>query len=719
MPLDRFDSPGSLMPLTSPPIELYLDLTTSTHAAGRSAGSTRVEWQFARHVTAAAPGPVHAVSWSSSANDFVRLPSDLLRRSADRPSDGLGLPATARRIEVAPDGPDRRRILLVTGAGWLSNASVLHATRRLRARLGAELFTVIHDVVHLQCPHWFDRQSAARLGANMTAMLASANVLLVYSRSTAADIDAVATRLAIPRRPTQTIALGADLPPTGAGTDVSPARLGIPAHRPFVLYVSTITFRKNHAFLYNVWRRLAEELGDTLPTLVCVGHVAEDQLEFVDRVRRDRRAADHVRFLSGLDDAMLGSLYRQCAFTVFPSLYEGWGLPAAESLAHGKVCVASNASSLPEVTGDCGVLLDPYDHAAWCATVKDLVTHPERVRALEAAIHERYRPTTWQSAATRLLEVLASVAPSDAPREQSCAARDSAIGWRLVARERLLDEPGRRNGDRATSWERLGVLLDSVPPHGLRLWLSVRALGTGTPHVQVDVSGMPIDAWPIAPSPTAVARPLDVPATVVRQYGLLDIEVRSVADASVDANAAAAIVIEGLRLEPLSADEGAALDLRQRMLWAPDTPLTFGHTGRGQSILAEGWGEPAPWGVWSVAPEALLRFVPVTRGVRAMYLRAVVRAFVWPAAPTLDVDVLVDDEPVGRWTFLTSADRERAERQVVIPWRPQARDALTVTFRMPGCRSPRDLGLGSDVRRLGLGLIRAVWSLSPPEGSDA
>lgn len=706
------------MPVTLPPIELYIDLTTSTHAAGRSAGSTRVEWQFAHHVAASAPWPVHPVSWSSSANDFVRLSGDVLRLAADTPSRGLGPTAGLPRVEDCSANPDTRRILLVTGAGWLSNASVLHATRRLRDRLGAELVTVIHDVVHLQCPHWFDRQSAARLGANMTAMLASADVILVYSRSTAADIDEVATRLHIPHRPMQMIALGADLPATAAGDEVSPARLGIPAHRPFVLYVSTVTFRKNHVFLYNVWRRLAQDLGDRLPTLVCVGHVAEDQLEFVDRVRRDRAAAGHVRFISGMDDATLGSLYRQCAFTVFPSLYEGWGLPAAESLAHGKVCVASNTSSLPEVAQGCGVLLDPYDHAAWCATVRDLVTHPEHLCGLEATIHARYRPTTWRSATTRLLEVLAAAARCDGPRDHPRASQDGSVGWRLVARETMPEEPGSRAIGRVTSWGRLGVLPDSVPPHGLRLWLSARALGMGTRHVQVDVSGMPVDAWPIDPSPTAAARPLDVPAAVVRQCGLLDIEVRGVTDAPVDAESRDTIVIEGIRLEPLSADEGAGLDVRQRMLWAPDTPLRFDYTGRGHTMLAEGWGEPAPWGVWSIAPEALLRFVPVTRGVRTMYLQAVVRAFVWPAAPTLDVEILVDDEPVGRWTFRTPEDRDRAERHVVIPWRSQSRDVLTVTFRMPGCRSPRDLGLGSDVRRLGLGLIRAVWSLSPPGDSQ-
>lgn len=706
------------MPVTSPQIELYIDLTTSMHAAGRSAGSTRVEWQFAHHLAAAAPWPVHPVSWSSSENDFVRLPGDVLRMAADTPSGRLGLTAESPGFDESPVSPDTRRILLVTGAGWLSNASVLHATRRLRARLGAELFTIIHDVVHLQCPHWFDRQSAARLGGNMTAMLAAADVLLVYSKSTAADIDEVAMRLHIPHRPMQTIALGADLPATAAAYEVSPARLGIPAHRPFVLYVSTVTLRKNHVFLYNVWRRLAQELGDTLPTLVCVGHVAEDQLEFVDRVRRDRAAAGHVRFVSGLDDVTLGSLYRQCAFTVFPSLYEGWGLPAAESLAHGKVCLASNSSSLPEVTQGCGVLLDPYDHAAWCATVKDLVTHPEHLRAREATIRGQYRPTTWRSAATRLVEVLAA-APADGPREGPPASRDGSIGWRLVARETMPDKPGARTIGRVASWGRLGVLPDRVPSHGLRLWLSARALGTEARHVQVDVSGVPVDAWPVAPSATAAARPLDVPVSVVRQCGLLDIEVRSVTDAPVASESRADIVIEDIRLEPLSADEGAALDMRQRMLWAPDTPLTFGFTGRGQTMLAEGWGEPAPWGVWSIAPEALLRFVPVTRGVRTMYLQAVVRAFVWPGAPTLDVEILVDDELVGCWAFQTPADRERAERRVVIPWRPQSIDALTVTFRMPGCRSPRDLGLGSDLRRLGLGLIRAVWSLSPPDDSQA
>src|SRR5262245_9735558 len=100
----------------------------------------------------------------------------------------------------------------------------------------------------------------------------------------------------------------------------------------------------------SVWRRLLERHGaDLVPTLIFAGQIGW----LVDGLLADLKASEYpngkIMLVQGLSDAELQQAYRSCLFTVFPSLCEGWGLPIAESLAHGKFCIASNRTSIPEL----------------------------------------------------------------------------------------------------------------------------------------------------------------------------------------------------------------------------------------------------------------------------------------------------------------------------------------------------------------------------------
>jgi glycosyltransferase involved in cell wall biosynthesis len=107
-----------------------------------------------------------------------------------------------------------------------------------------------------------------------------------------------------------------------------------------------------------------------------------------------------------VSDAVLSWLYRNCAWTLYPSFSEGWGLPVSESLAHGKFCVASSASALKEAGQGLIRHIDPLDFAAWRDTVIELVRSPELVSEFERRIKARYRGVTWLQSAARLAELL-------------------------------------------------------------------------------------------------------------------------------------------------------------------------------------------------------------------------------------------------------------------------------------------------------------------------
>ena len=113
----------------------------------------------------------------------------------------------------------------------------------------------------------------------------------------------------------------------------------------------------------------------------------------------------HVRFLGFQSDETLASLYRLAAVFVFPSLYEGFGLPPLEAMASGTPVVTSNVSSLPEVAGDAAVLVDPYDAVDIKDGIKRVLTDPALAAEMRRKGLLRAREFSWERSVARTLEI--------------------------------------------------------------------------------------------------------------------------------------------------------------------------------------------------------------------------------------------------------------------------------------------------------------------------
>ena len=117
----------------------------------------------------------------------------------------------------------------------------------------------------------------------------------------------------------------------------------------------------------------------------------------------------HVRFLGFVSDDTLAALYRLAAVFVFPSLYEGFGLPPLEAMASGAPVITSNVSSLPEVVGDAALLIDPYDPEA-IADAMARVLSDETLRAqLRARGLLRARHFSWERSIGRVRDIYGEV----------------------------------------------------------------------------------------------------------------------------------------------------------------------------------------------------------------------------------------------------------------------------------------------------------------------
>jgi glycosyltransferase involved in cell wall biosynthesis len=194
------------------------------------------------------------------------------------------------------------------------------------------------------------------------------------------------------------------------------AKYGLPHH--YMLTVGTIEPRKNLSLLLEAYRSLPDRRRDIY--LVIVGRRGWRSEEFFARLHQ-LRLEQRVVLLHSVPDADLPALYSMAELFVFPSLYEGFGLPPLEAMACGTPVVASNTSSLPEVVGDAGIRVDPHDVAALAEAMEAVLTNPDLAQRLAASGAERAARFTWQAAALATEQVYADVLGVPNGRAQSPA----------------------------------------------------------------------------------------------------------------------------------------------------------------------------------------------------------------------------------------------------------------------------------------------------------
>jgi glycosyltransferase involved in cell wall biosynthesis len=171
----------------------------------------------------------------------------------------------------------------------------------------------------------------------------------------------------------------------------------------YVFWVGDFRPEKNLSFLIRSWSRLRERLAD-LPTLVLAGEKRGDYHKIKDEVRRSD-LADNVLFSGFIPDDDLPAVYSAATVFVFPSLYEGFGLPPLEAMACGTPCVVSNSSSLPEVTGTAALLFNPTSSEGFADSMVKVLTQPDLSESLRQAGLRQAALFPWKRAAEETLQV--------------------------------------------------------------------------------------------------------------------------------------------------------------------------------------------------------------------------------------------------------------------------------------------------------------------------
>ncbi len=347
--------------------------------------------------------------------------------------DDLALPKECRTVEfdaaaarhgrLFPQEPlaaflrPGRTTVVLLGAAWVIPeyaALIVNLKRAHNARF-AMLF---HDFIPIYARETCDQGTAVVFREFVDQVLPIVDLAMCVSRSTERDLKRYCGESGFPVPPTLVTQLGTSFDEFFPRSDnAAPPRTGKRGRDPFVLFVSTIEGRKNHNFMFETWRMLAER-GVDVPRLVCVGRIGWRAEAFLTNLLESDYLRGRIELREDVSDEALNALYRDCLFTVFPSVYEGWGLPIGESLGHGKLCVLANNSSLPEVAGEFGCFIPIDDVAAAADVIADLLNDAERLRAYEQAIATRFTPLRWEDIARRVVEGCLALRHSETPAFQ-------------------------------------------------------------------------------------------------------------------------------------------------------------------------------------------------------------------------------------------------------------------------------------------------------------
>jgi glycosyltransferase involved in cell wall biosynthesis len=278
-------------------------------------------------------------------------------------------------------------------------APFLGVTRRTRR------VVTIHDVFAYVYPEAHNRLDNWRYHHMLPQAARRAEVVLTDSEHSRRDL---VRYLAVPDVQVRVIACGID--PQFRPVENSPDRYSVLARygidRPYLLYVGGINARKNIARLFEAYARLRERH----PGLALViGGKRQWQTGEIDAAFQRFNLEGHVHFTGYVDDRDLPALYSAAEVFVFPSLYEGFGLPPLEAMACGAPVVTSNASSLPEVVGDAALTVDPYDVDGLAAAIERALTDEGLRAELRRRGLERAARFTWERAAHETLAVYEQV----------------------------------------------------------------------------------------------------------------------------------------------------------------------------------------------------------------------------------------------------------------------------------------------------------------------
>ena len=281
-------------------------------------------------------------------------------------------------------------VLLIAWGVWFDQKYISEVERL--QRLGITIVEIVYDMVPLVTPQYTSNVSEV-FDRYARRVYATCQLILVISEHTRHDLKRWLASQSLPEPRIEVVRLGDDfqIARQKAPTDTRFTRSGLRGN-DYILCVGTVEPRKNHTLLLYVYK-LALQRGITLPKLVIVGRRGWMSENIYAMLMADPEIKDQFILEDNVSDEELSWFYQNCLFSIYPSFYEGWGLPVAESIAHGAPCIASDASSIPEIAGDLISYFSPVSTDECLAAIQHLLQSTELGEARQRI--RTYQATAW------------------------------------------------------------------------------------------------------------------------------------------------------------------------------------------------------------------------------------------------------------------------------------------------------------------------------------
>ena len=341
-------------------------------------------------------------------NEFARLDrSSEFIAYVSKPGAHLQVPKKVRTIRVSQN-PFRRLGLDLPIRLRYDKPDLLHVQYTSPIVCSVPLVVSVHDVSYLEHPQYFTRFRAAQLRLTVKRTVEAAARILTPSefsrkailRNYKLDESKV---VVVPN------AVSSSFHPVDRESAAATIEEKFGIRGPFVLTVGDLQPRKNHLGLLRAFEQLVTQHPHLPHRLVFVGKETWYSKVLHRAVERSS-IAGRVDFTGFVEDPDLRQFYGACDLFVFPSFYEGFGLPILEAMACGRAVACSSATAMPEVANAAGILFDPYSVPEMVRAIGDVLLDEELRARLERLGTQRASSFTWERAAQRTLDVYYEVA---------------------------------------------------------------------------------------------------------------------------------------------------------------------------------------------------------------------------------------------------------------------------------------------------------------------
>ncbi len=235
----------------------------------------------------------------------------------------------------------------------------------------------------------------------------------------------------LPIKPAHVVKFGSEIVQNKEVANVADVLHKYGIEENYILAVGSVAPKKNYSTMYKAYTiMLKNYMRDNIPQLVIVGGKYGEGY-FVNCIELDPCIKKKI-IIIGPTDEELDILYRNCMFTVLPTLYEGWSLTLPEALAYNKFCLLSDVEPLREIAGDLGKYVEPMDPVKWAEKIYYYANHLAEVKECEISIKKNWKPITWADCGKQVNDYLRDIFLKKTNTDKHLIYYDMTLTWQLA-----------------------------------------------------------------------------------------------------------------------------------------------------------------------------------------------------------------------------------------------------------------------------------------------